>query len=180
MRYIIFVLFCFAAAVGQSQPQLSLKDMDGKAHSLADYRGKIVVLNFWATWCVPCKDEMPIFVEAQKKFAQHNVVILAASLDDARTRKYVGKFIHAYKMDFPVLLDATADLMAQQFGLNDTVPATIFLNTQGNIVGKIEGQARKKDLLSRIERLLDNQDNVQPKAASQPTPQKIPPASAAP
>jgi hypothetical protein len=83
-------------------------------------------------------------------------------------------------MDFPVLLDATADLMTQQFGLNDTVPATIFLDVQGNVVVKIEGQVRKKDLLSRIERLLSNQDNAQPKAASEPTPQKIPPASAAP
>ena len=180
MRYLIFVLFCFAGAAGQSQPQLSLKDMDGKAHSLADYRGRIVVLNFWATWCVPCKDEMPVFVEAQRKYGQRNLTILAASLDDARTQKYVRKFVQAYKMDFPVLLDATADLMEQQFGLSDTVPATIFLDVQGNVVGKIEGQARKKDLLSRIERLLGNQDGAQPKAVNQSTPQKTPGASAAP
>jgi peroxiredoxin len=152
--------------------------MDGKAHSLADYRGKIVLLNFWATWCVPCRDEMPIFVEVQKKFGQHNVVVLAASLDDARTQKYVQKFVKTYKMDFPVLLDASAELMAQ-FGLGETVPSTIFLDTQGNIVDKIQGQARRKDLLGRLGRLLGDQDGA-PKAVSQPTPQKIPQPTAAP
>ncbi|HEX4606031.1 MAG TPA: TlpA disulfide reductase family protein [Candidatus Angelobacter sp.] len=180
MRHVIFVLLCFttAAAAGQSQPQLTLKDTEGKAHTLADYRGKVVVLNFWATWCVPCKDEMPTFVEAQKKYAQRNLVVLAASLDDARTQKYVRKFVKTYKMGFPVLLDATADLMQQQFGLNDTVPATVFLDAQGNIVGKIEGQARKKDLLNRIARLLFTPDPP-PKAVSQPT-GKTPSPSAAP
>ncbi|MBZ5508557.1 MAG: TlpA family protein disulfide reductase [Acidobacteriia bacterium] len=178
MRHVIFVLLCFATAACQSQPQLSLKDMDGKAHSLSDYRGKIVVLNFWATWCVPCRDEMPIFVEAQKKFGQRNLVILAASLDDARTQKYVRKFVKTYKMDFPVLLDASAELMAR-FGLGETVPSTIFLDTQGNIVDKIQGQARRKDLLSRIGRLLSDQD-APPKAVGQPTPQKTPPPTAAP
>jgi peroxiredoxin len=179
MRYFIFVLLCFATAVGQSQPQLSLKDMDGKAHTLSDYRGKVVVLNFWATWCVPCKEEMPFFVEAQKKYGQRNVVILAASLDDARTRKYVHKFIQSYKMDFPVLLDATAKSM-EQFGLGDTVPSTIFLDAQGKIAGKIEGMARKKDLLNRIERLLGPEDAPQPKAAGQAAAQVVPAASATP
>jgi peroxiredoxin len=178
MRHVIFILLCFATAACQSRPQLSLKDMEGKVHSLSDYRGKIVVLNFWATWCVPCRDEMPIFVEAQKKFGQRNLVILAASLDDARTQQYVRKFVKTYKMDFPVLLDASAELMAQ-FGLGETVPSTIFLDTQGNIVDKIQGQARRKDLLSRLGRLFVEQD-APAKAASQPTPQKTPPPSAAP
>jgi peroxiredoxin len=177
MRLMIFVLLCFATAACQSGPQLSLKDLDGKIHSLADYRGKIVLLNFWATWCVPCRDEMPIFVEVQKKFGQRNVVILAASLDDARTQKYVRKFAKTYKMDFPVLLDASAELMAQ-FGLGETVPSTILLDTQGNIVDKIQGEARRKDLLSRLGRLVGDQGA--PKAASQPTPQKTPPPDAAP
>jgi len=85
---------------------MSLKDDGGQSHSLSDYRGKIVVLNFWADLCVPCRDEMPIFVEAQKKVWPTQPCDLAASLDDARTQKYVRKFVKTYKMDFPVLLDA--------------------------------------------------------------------------
>jgi peroxiredoxin len=174
MRHVIFVLLCFATAVGQSRPQLSLKDMDGKAHSLSDYRGKIVVLNFWATWCVPCKEEIPFFVEAQRKYGQHNVVILAASLDDNKTKKYIPKFVRSYKMEFPVLLDATAASTAQ-FGLGDMVPSTIFLDAEGNLAGKIEGQVRKKALLNRIEQLLSNRDAARTKAGKQAL--TIPPAN---
>lgn len=161
MRFIIVFLFGLATAMGQSQPQLSLKDAAGKTHTLADYRGKIVVLNFWATWCVPCKEEMPFFVEAQRKYGQRNVVILAASLDDDRTKKYVHKFVQSYKLDFPVLLDASAESM-KQFGLGETLPSTIFLDAQGSFAGKIEGQARKKDLFNRIEKLLSKQTRLQP------------------
>jgi len=163
MRYLILTLLCLAAVAGHSQPQLSLKDAEGNTHALSDYRGKIVVLNFWATWCVPCKEEMPIFVEANRRYRDRNVVMLAASIDDAKTKKYIHKFVRSYKIDFPVLLDASAASM-QQFGLTDTVPSTIFLDAQGNVAGKIEGQAHKKDLLARIERLLGNPENEQPKA----------------
>jgi cytochrome c biogenesis protein CcmG/thiol:disulfide interchange protein DsbE len=166
MRFVIVFLLGLSSVAGQSQPQLSLKDVDGKTQTLSDYRGKIVVLNFWATWCVPCKEEMPFFVEAQKKYGQRNVVILAASLDDDRTKKYVRKFVQAYKMDFPVLLDATAESM-KQFGLGETLPSTIFLDAQGNFAGKIEGQAHKKDLLNRIEKLLSHEEAAQVKAGKQ-------------
>ena len=166
MRFVIVFLLGLSSVAGQSQPQLSLKDVDGKTQTLSDYRGKIVVLNFWATWCVPCKEEMPFFVEAQKKYGQRNVVILAASLDDDRTKKYVRKFVQAYKMDFPVLLDATAESM-EQFGLGETLPSTIFLDAQGSFAGKIEGQAHKKDLLNRIEKLLSHEEAAQVKAGKQ-------------
>jgi peroxiredoxin len=161
MSSILVFLLCLAAAAGPIQPRLSLKDVDGKTHTLADYHGKIVVLNFWATWCVPCKEEMPFFAEAQKKYGERNVVILAASLDDDKTKKYVHRFAQSYKMDFPILLDATTDLM-KEFGLGDRVPSTIFLDAQGNLAGKIEGQARKKDLFNHIEKLINSQAGTQP------------------
>jgi peroxiredoxin len=156
MRYLIAVLLFLAVAAGQSQPKLSLKDGEGKTHALSDYRGKIVVLNFWATWCVPCKEEIPLFVEAHKRYSQRNVVVLAASLDDAKTKKYVPKFVHSYKMTFPILLDATVESM-KQVGLGETVPSTLFLDADGNVAGKIEGQAHKKDLIAHIEKMLGGQ-----------------------
>ena len=156
MRNLIVGLLFLASASGQSSPELSLKDAAGKTYNLSDYRGKIVVLNFWATWCVPCKKEMPIFTEADKRYNQRGLVILAASLDDARTRKYVSKFAQTFKMEFPVLLDATTTTM-QQLGLGDSVPSTLFFDQNGNLAGKIVGQANKKDVLGRIERLLAHQ-----------------------
>ena len=156
MRTLIVGLFFLAGAFGQSSPELSLKDGAGKTYNLSDYRGKIVVLNFWATWCVPCKEEMPIFTEAYKRYNQRGLVILAASLDDERTRKYVPKFVQRFKMEFPVLVDATTTTM-QQMGLGDSVPSTLFFDENGNLAGKIVGQANKKDVLGRIEKLLVHQ-----------------------
>jgi len=164
MRYLMLFLLCLGSAFGQSQPALSLKDAAGQTHNLSDYRGKIVVLNFWATWCVPCKEEMPIFSEAYKRYQQRGLVVLAASLDDAATKKFVAKFAHTYKMDFPVLLDATSDMM-KQMGLGESVPSTLFLDENGNVAGKISGQARKKDVFAHIEQLLDHSGHA---AAAKP------------
>jgi len=155
MRYLMTLLLCLGSAFAQPQPELKLKDIDGKTHSLSEYHGKIVVLNFWATWCVPCKEEMPIFSEADKRYRQRGVVVLAASLDDDRTRKYVEKFAHAYKMDFTILMDATSANM-QQMGLGDAVPSTVFFDENGNAVARIKGQAHKRDVFSNIEQLLNH------------------------
>jgi len=67
MKYLAVIFLSLTTAVAVSAPQLQLKDTVGNVHSLAAYRGKIVVLNFWATWCIPCKTEMPIFVDVYKK-----------------------------------------------------------------------------------------------------------------
>ena len=155
MRYLMTLLLCLGSAFAQSQPDLTLKDIDGKTHSLSEYHGKIVVLNFWATWCVPCKEEMPIFSEVDKRYRRRGVVVLAASLDNEQTRKYVEKFAHAYKMDFTILMDATSANM-QQMGLGDSIPSTIFFDENGNAVAKIKGQAHKKDVFSNIEQLLNH------------------------
>ncbi len=82
MKMLAIVLLFAATAFRPAQPQLSLKDMQGQSHSLSEYKGKVVVLNFWATWCVPCKQEMPIFVDVSRKYRDRGVVVVAASLDD--------------------------------------------------------------------------------------------------
>jgi thiol-disulfide isomerase/thioredoxin len=163
MKYAIAVLLLICNALAQEMTDLRLKDLSGQTHSISEYRGNIVVLNFWATWCTPCKDEMPIFVEADKRYRDRGVIVVAASLDDSATRIYVSKFVHSYKMKFPVLLGATADDM-HRVGLGDAVPSTIFLDPQGHVAGKILGAAKKKDVLERIERLLGNHDGQKPEA----------------
>lgn len=155
MKYLTIALLLAAMGFRPVQPALSLNDTQGKHHSLSDYRGKIVVLNFWATWCVGCKQEMPIFVDVNKKYRDRGVIVLAASVDDESTKKYVPQFMRSYKMDFPVLLDASADMM-HEIGLGDALPSTVFLDAEGNVVGKISGTAKKKDVLERVEKLLAN------------------------
>src|SRR6266550_7088411 len=73
-------------------PALALRDITGAEHSLEEYRGKIVVLNFWATWCLPCKYEMPLLVNLQNRYPDR-IVVVGASLDDKETQKRIPKFV---------------------------------------------------------------------------------------
>jgi thiol-disulfide isomerase/thioredoxin len=153
MKVLAIVLLFAATAFRPVQPQLSLKDMQGQPHSLSEYKGKVVILNFWATWCVPCKQEMPIFVDVSKKYRDRGVVVVAASLDDDKTRKYIPQFAKSFKMDFPILVDASSDNM-HELGLGESIPSTVFLDADGNLVDKIQGQAKRKDVLHRLDVLL--------------------------
>ena len=163
MKSFLAILLLIVPAFSSSAPNLELKDVQGNLHNLGQYRGKIVVLNFWATWCVPCKTEMPIFVDVYKKYRDRGVVVLAASMDDESTRRYVSQYAHVYKMEFPVFVDASSDTM-HELGLGEGLPSTVFFDSDGNIVGRILGQAQKKDVLRRIEWLLGNHEGQSPQA----------------
>ena len=88
---------------GGPTPPLELSDVAGSAHRLADYRGKVVLLNFWATWCRPCREEMPSMSELKKKLAGRPFVVLAVNVDEPESR--VRRFLAEVPLDFPVLLD---------------------------------------------------------------------------
>src|SRR3990172_3629989 len=90
-------------------PDLELPDNAGQLRKLDDYRGHVVVLNFWATWCGPCAAEMPRFVETQSLYGGRGVTVLAVSLDAAETQVNIPAFVTKYKMNFPVLVGATVD-----------------------------------------------------------------------
>lgn len=143
-------------------PELELPDHTGQLRNLRDYRGKIVVLNFWATWCGPCVEEMPVFVEVQRRWGAGGVVVLAASLDTAETKSNIPKFMQKYKMGFPVLVGTSGEHL-QQFGLGEAVPATVFLDPEGRIVARILGQAKKREVLERVEWLLGDRRGKEPK-----------------
>src|SRR5438046_525097 len=105
MRTVLFSgLILSLAAVAKDPPKadLTLKDSTGQKVSLRDLRGKNVVLNFWATWCVPCNDEMPMIVEMEKEYRARGVVFIAASLDDSKTRSQIPAFVSKYQIGFPV------------------------------------------------------------------------------
>lgn len=165
MKSFLAIMFLITPVFSSSAPNLELKDVQGNVHNLAQYRGKIVVLNFWATWCVPCKTEMPIFVDVNKKYRDRGVVVLAASMDDESTRQYISQYAHVYKMEFPILVGASSDTM-HGLGLGDGIPSTVFLDSNGNIVGRIVGQAQKKDVLRRIEWLLGNHEGEPPQVVT--------------
>jgi thiol-disulfide isomerase/thioredoxin len=141
----------------------SLKDMNGKRVSLRDYRGKIVVLNFWATWCGPCKDEMPMLVEAEKEYGERGVVFIAASLDDKKTRGHVPAFVREHQISFPIWLGATPDDL-EKLGMGPGLPATAFIDQQGHILARVLGEIRKPEVKERLDWLTGGQTGAAPPA----------------
>ena len=88
---------------GSPAPGLELRDLDGRGHRLADYRGKVVLVNFWATWCAPCREEMPSIQRLKEQLAGKPFAVLAVNLDEPETR--IRKFLSQMTVDFTVLLD---------------------------------------------------------------------------
>jgi thiol-disulfide isomerase/thioredoxin len=155
--------FCGAAWTPAAvAPDLTLTNLDGTAHSLAEYRGKIVVLNFWATWCLPCREEMPMLSRLAAKYNEKEVAFLAASIDDAQTQPKIAHFLLKKKITLAVFTGATADTL-KQLQLGEIVPATLILDRDGTPAFWIEGEASKKDISSRLDWLLSQRTSKQPK-----------------
>jgi thiol-disulfide isomerase/thioredoxin len=154
------ILFPLIALSGDSHPvNLPFKDMNGKKVSVRELRGKYVVLNFWATWCGPCRAEMPIFVEAEKQYAPRGVAFIAASLDSRATRPKIPAFIEEFKIPFAVWTGAsTMDL--DDLKLGEALPATAFLDREGRIIGRVQGQVKKEELYQQLDAMIAEKGTV--------------------
>jgi thiol-disulfide isomerase/thioredoxin len=146
-----------------SHLDFSIWDVNMKPQSLSQFRGKIVILNFWATWCENCKTELPMLAEEQKHYKDRGVVVVGASLDDATTVKQVKPFAKKEKMNFPVWVGATVDHL-EKLGLGQAIPATAFFDRDGNLVGRVMGVLHKDELEHRIEWMLGNKEGTPPEA----------------
>jgi thiol-disulfide isomerase/thioredoxin len=143
--------------------ELNLVDMDGKKVHLKDYRGKVVVLNFWATWCGPCKEEMPMYVSVAKEWAAKGIVFIAASLDDKGSQKNIPAFLKQYEIDFSVWKGATGDDLAH-LEMGEAVPDTAFIDEEGTILFRVQGEIKKAELLERLDWLAGDRKGPAPKA----------------
>lgn len=117
--------------VGKIAPEFALVDLDDKPVRLSDYRGKAVFLNFWATWCKPCKEEMLSMEVLHKNFAKDGLVVLAVSIDRVTTTKDIPPFIKSMNLSFPVLIDSwgKTDMPYKRMG----VPETFIIDQEGVI-----------------------------------------------
>lgn len=148
-------------AVGKEAPDFTLTDLNEKTHRLSDFRGKVVFLNFWATWCAPCREEMPSMEVLHKNFEQNGLVILAVSIDRVTTTKDIPPFVKGMNLTFPVLIDSwgKTDKPYKRMG----VPETFIIDQQGIIREIIIGPRdwTRLDNLKTLTSLL----NVTPKTA---------------
>lgn len=151
---ILFVLswFTFPASAGEAAPSLELKDLQGAPHKLEEFRGKPVVLNFWATWCVPCAAEMPLLSEMQEQY-KDKIVFIAASIDDDDAKPEIPGFVKKHKGDaLTVMTGATLDSL-DDFKLKQVMPGTVFIDAEGNIVDRLSGALKRDQLEDRLQKL---------------------------
>ena len=139
-----------AISKAPAQADLNLRDLNGRRVKLRDYRGKIVVLNFWATWCGPCKVEMPLLSAAEKEYGPKGAVFVAASLDDPKNVPEISAFLNAHHVSLTTWVGATADDL-DKLEMGPAVPATAFLDQEGHIVARILGQMRDGELQERLD-----------------------------
>lgn len=139
-----------ASSQGNSAPEFSLAGLDGKPLSLADYRGKVVLLDFWATWCVPCRTEIPHFVEFQNKYREQGLQVIGISMDDGP--KPVQEFYQQYKMNYPVALGT--DKVAESYGGVLGLPVAFLIGRDGRIAAKYVGEAQMPVIEQNIQTLL--------------------------
>ena len=115
--------------------EISLLDIHGKQVTLADFKGKIVFLNFWTTWCPECRIEMPLMEKLHKRFKDRDFAVVAVNLREPATR--VKNFFDEYKLTFTALLDSKGKI-GPRFGVR-AVPTTFILDKDGGIIGKVFG-----------------------------------------
>jgi thiol-disulfide isomerase/thioredoxin len=137
------------AASSPKPVDLNLRDLSGNKVQLRDYRGKNVVLNLWATWCVPCREEMPMMVEAAKIWIPRGITFIAVSLDDEKTKKDIPAFATKYGVTFPVWAGGTADTL-DKLRMGEGVPDTAFINAAGVIRFRVLGEIRREELEERL------------------------------
>jgi cytochrome c biogenesis protein CcmG, thiol:disulfide interchange protein DsbE len=115
--------------VGKIAPDFELPDLSDKPMRLSDFRGKVVFLNFWATWCKPCREEMPSMVVLYKNFERDGLVVLAVSIDRVTTKKDIPPFLNSLSLTFPVLVDSwgQTDKRYKLMG----VPETYIIDQEG-------------------------------------------------
>ena len=131
-------------------PDFSLTDLSSRKLTPADYRGKVVLLNFWATWCGPCREEIPGFVDLQRKYRDQGLVVIGISMDDDPAP--VREFYQRYRMNYPVAMGDEA--LADRFGGILGLPTTFVIQRDGHIYAKQMGAVDVETFEESIKKLL--------------------------
>ena len=142
---------------GKKAPDFTLRNAEGKKVSLSDYKGKAVLINFWATWCAPCKIEMPWFIALQKQYANQGFEILGISEDDANvTRAQILKFGQQQGINYPLLMGD--DAVAHAYGGVEFLPTSYFVGRDGKVVAEGAGLDSKANVEANIKKALATED----------------------
>jgi peroxiredoxin len=156
---------------GKPAPDFSLQTLDGQTLKLSDLRGKAVVLNFWATWCTPCKAEMPWFVDFQKQYGGQGLQMVGVAMDDS-AKDDIDKFAKQMGVNYPVVLGKES--LADQYGGVDFLPTTFYIDRSGNIQDRVFGIVDRQEAEASVKKVLASAasapaNTVPSEAPNQPT-----------
>jgi len=143
---------------GGPAPDFTLQSLEGTTVRLSDYRGKAVLLNFWATWCPPCKIEMPWFVELQKQYGPAGLQILGVAMDDG-SPKEIAAFAKEMGVNYPVLIGKEA--VGDAYGGIPYLPVSFFIDRNGKVVDKVLGLKGRGDIEGDVKKILASAPAVQ-------------------
>jgi thiol-disulfide isomerase/thioredoxin len=136
---------------GKPAPNFTLKTPDGKPVSLADFKGKAVMVNFWATWCPPCKMEMPWLIDLQRKYAAQGFTVIGISEDDPPFTQ-VDSFTRQIGVNYPIVI--ADDSTSKAFGGIDYLPASYYIGRDGKVVVETAGLVSKEEIEANIQKIL--------------------------
>jgi thiol-disulfide isomerase/thioredoxin len=136
-----------------SLPDFNLADVSGNQHNISEWQGKIRIINFWATWCPPCRKEIPEFMALQKQYSDKGLQFIGIAIDDQES---VEEYIVATKINYPILIGGIAGIaLAHQLGNRvDAVPFTLVVNRQGQIIHQQPGEFSRGQIMEIITPLL--------------------------
>jgi cytochrome c biogenesis protein CcmG/thiol:disulfide interchange protein DsbE len=146
---------------GKPAPEFALEDLSGKKVSLASYKGKAVLINFWATWCGPCKIETPWLIELRNQYAAQGFEVLGVSTDDldrddaqklSDDKKEIARSVAQLHISYPVLIDGAS--IATPYGGLDAMPTSFFVDRSGTVVAAQMGLTSKDDIEANIKKAL--------------------------
>jgi len=147
--------------LGKPAPAFTLEDLSGKKVSLASYKGKALVINFWATWCAPCKLETPWLVELRNQYAGQGFEVLGVSADDidrgdpqklSDEKRAIARFVQEMHIPYPVLIDA--DSISRPYGGLDDLPTSFFVDRDGTVIAAQVGMTSKDEIERNIKKSL--------------------------
>lgn len=139
-----------AVEIGQTAPDFELTTLDGKTVRLSEFRGKGVLINFWASWCKPCRDEMPAIQRVYERHRDKGLEVLAVNI--AETEVTVDGFVRHLDLTFPILLDQNREV-TQLYGIGP-IPSSIFVSPEGKVVRKVSGQMQEGQIESMVLEIL--------------------------
>lgn len=131
----------------------ALQDLAGKTHTLGEWRGKLVLLNFWATWCPPCRREIPLFIQLQNRYARQGLQIVGIAVDNPEP---VARYWQEMRFNYPILLadDRTFDLMSAYGNSDGSLPYSVLIKPDGQVVQAKLGAFEEKELEGLLQPLL--------------------------